>query len=86
MLVVNQQSWTHTMETVIQQMPENDEALHKHWEFSCEVWYILCTPPYHESNSLGQESLGNAACNLSVFNTYYVVSVLCASHCMRNTH
>ena len=37
MLVVNQQAWTHTMETVIQQMPGDGEALHKHWEFSCQV-------------------------------------------------
>ena len=42
MLVVNQQSWTHTMETVIQQMPENGDALHNHWEFSCEVHSKIC--------------------------------------------
>lgn len=36
-LVINQQSWTHTMETVIQQMPENPDALRKHHQQSCEV-------------------------------------------------
>eukprot|EP00903_Cladosiphon_okamuranus_P016611 g15323.t1 len=36
MLVVNQQSWTHTLETVITRMTEDPEALKKHWEFSCE--------------------------------------------------
>lgn len=36
MLVVNQQAWTHTLETVITSMTEDPEALKKHWEFSCE--------------------------------------------------
>lgn len=36
MLVVNQQAWTHTLETVIIRMTEDPEALKKHWEFSCE--------------------------------------------------
>ena len=36
MLVVNQQAWTHTLETVITSMTEEPEALKKHWEFSCE--------------------------------------------------
>lgn len=36
MLVVNQQAWTHTLETVITKMVEDPEALKKHWEFSCE--------------------------------------------------
>ncbi|CAM9242983.1 unnamed protein product [Ectocarpus fasciculatus] len=36
MLVVNQQAWTHTLETVITHMTEDPEALKKHWEFSCE--------------------------------------------------
>lgn len=36
MLVVNQQAWTHTLETVIMHMTEDPEALKKHWEFSCE--------------------------------------------------
>lgn len=40
MLVVNQTSWTHTLETVIQQMTKNPEALKTQWEFSCEVRYV----------------------------------------------
>ncbi|CAN0400714.1 unnamed protein product, partial [Ectocarpus sp. 12 AP-2014] len=31
MLVVNQQAWTHTLETVITHMTEDPEALKKHW-------------------------------------------------------
>lgn len=36
-LVINQQSWTHTLETVIKCMPEDPLALTKHHRKLCEA-------------------------------------------------
>lgn len=36
-LVINQQNWTHTLETIIQRMKDDPEALKKHHELSCSV-------------------------------------------------